>query len=71
MFTEAQQAAMIRTILYFMGTQNHAPTAEQVQAQLHAFNQQAFGGTTGGTGGPSTGGTTTGGGYDLGTNKNV
>lgn len=49
--SEAQQVAMIQTLLYFMGHQSYAPMAAQVQSQLQAFSQPPAAGssTPGGT----------------------
>lgn len=39
--SEAQQVALIQTLLYFIGHQQYTPTAAQVQSQLQAFTQQS------------------------------
>jgi len=50
MLTEAQQVAIVQTLLYFIGHQQYEPTVAQVQSQLQVFNQQATGGSSGGSG---------------------
>jgi hypothetical protein len=40
--TEAQQVAMVRTILSFIGQHMYSPTAAAVQAQLQAMNAESF-----------------------------
>ena len=52
MLSDAQQVAIIQTLLHFIGQQSYAPSAAQVLAQLQAFNQQAAGGGSIGTGKP-------------------
>lgn len=65
MLTEAQQVAIIQTLLYFIGHQQYAPTSAQVQSQLQAFNQQDAGQNAGGVG------TTVTGGWDLTKNQKL
>jgi hypothetical protein len=65
MLTEAQQVAIIQTLLYFVGHQQYAPTAAQIQSQLQAFNQQAAGGSSGGSDNKNPGG------WDIGKNQKV
>ena len=65
MLTEAQQVAIIQTLLYFIGHQQYAPTGAQVESQLQAFNQQTAGGSTGGPGNKNSGG------WDIGKNQKV
>lgn len=42
--SEAQQVALIQTLLYFIGHQQYTPTAAQVESQLQAFARQGSSG---------------------------
>jgi hypothetical protein len=60
--SDAQQVALIQTLLYFIGHQQYTPTAAQVESQLQAFTKQA-------TAGSGTSSTTIQGGWDVSKNQ--